>query len=232
MRIARALKYVRRGQESVEGIFQGARLSGTPSDALNGYFRTVFKNMKDRKCPQWAVSEVRGYRDALSNQLWHSMTFMYTMPDGTMMSVDRSRDDYHDKFGTGPREVYSRGVRIGHYYPSRGEMDRNRVLRPYYSYYADTLYPKGFLEKLIRGVKPRPHPKTFGDMFTVLRYTLAAGGELRKEDLRIVREGRSFDEAMKYCKHRCSFSHEKVYDMDDVQDYVYFVHRDHAVFLK
>lgn len=232
MRIERALKYIKRGQESVEGIFQGARISGTPPDILNGYFQAVLKRMEDRKCPRWAVSEVRGYHDALSKQLWHSLVFMYVMPDGTMMSVHRSRDDYHDKFGVGPREVCSRGVHVGHYYPSRGEMDRNRVLRPYHSYYSNTLYPKGFLDKLIRGVKPRPHPETFGDVFTILRYTLAAGDKVRKEDLRTIREGISFESAMKYCKHRCSFSHEKVYDQHDKQDYVYFTHQDHAVCLK
>lgn len=206
----------------MQGIYQGALISGTPSDMLNGYSRDIMAFMQERKCPHWALSEVRGYKEALWKMLWHSLVFMYTMPDGTLMSSWRSRDDYYEKFGVGPRESYSRAVMSGHYYDIKG------TLKPYYADYTDDLYPK----KLKFSSERKPDPHTLGAVFMVLRYTITAGDKLRKETNRIVKADILFEDAQLYCKHRCAFKLGESYDPHAEQSYDYVVHKDYANYLR
>ena len=71
-------------------------------------------------CPEWVRSYRSGWTDYADTVIQSELVFFYTLPDGSLVSVNRDRSDYYEKKGLGPKEVYEKATASGHYWVGKG----------------------------------------------------------------------------------------------------------------
>jgi hypothetical protein len=113
MRFKTAYNHQERARSAIADILRSSESFGRSSDEESKLVRAVFESISH--CPQWVKSYVSGYRDALREQQRRKLVFCYTV-DGKLYSTHRNRDDYYEKHGLGPKEVYEQATFCGHYW--------------------------------------------------------------------------------------------------------------------
>ena len=91
-----------------------AQIYGMRSSAISDDYKAILDSID--KCPQWVKQYVRGWFECARESWRLKLVFFYTMPDGSLLSTHRNRDDYYEKCGLGPREVYEQATHSGHYW--------------------------------------------------------------------------------------------------------------------
>jgi len=106
-------KKTRAVTRSIDAI-SAARSFGSLSKDLHDTLRVCVADMGS--APQWAREYVRGYQDCLTKALYQTDLVYGGYIDGAFFSVHRSRADYYEKNGYGPKEWNDKSSRKGHYW--------------------------------------------------------------------------------------------------------------------
>jgi hypothetical protein len=113
MRASTAYNHQDRAVRQMADLYSSAKRFGTyTSKQLTTKGLDILKTIGH--CPQHVVSHVWGYRAALDDSLRSELVFFYTYK-GTLMSVDRKRDDYYEKLGVSVRDIGDAEI-SGHYW--------------------------------------------------------------------------------------------------------------------
>lgn len=129
MRFNTAYNHKQRVLGMLAEVYQSAQIFGMPSHKINE--RTIAaKKTLPKNTPQWVHSYLSGWEHAVNGMIQRQVIFCYTVQIGpnttALLSTHRDRDDYYEKHGLGPKEVYDKATHSGHYWDIKGE------LRPYF----------------------------------------------------------------------------------------------------
>lgn len=105
-------------------LYNSAKIFGLQSAEISRRRNEIVSTLP-KKAPRWIMDYVEGWERCMRSTFDRELIFAYTV-DGKLYSIHRDRDDYYEKHGLGPKEVYDRATLSGHYWDIRGE------LRPYY----------------------------------------------------------------------------------------------------
>jgi len=119
MKVSTAYNHRERALQSLAEMYQHARMFGMTAQAMNERRVEILKSINH--CPGWVLSYISGWERAISAEVYREQVFFYTMPDGSLVSSHRDRDDYYEKKGWGPREVYEQAIECGHYWIINGK---------------------------------------------------------------------------------------------------------------
>jgi len=114
MHLNTSINYKARAICKLADTFSRLQISGMSSAKLTEHYVAVIQSLE--RCPEWVRAYVKGWYDATKSMYERDLVFFYTMPDGSLVSTHRDRDDYYEKLGIGPKEVYDKAVASGHYW--------------------------------------------------------------------------------------------------------------------
>lgn len=126
MKLSTAMNKRTRAVTSSNDAISVAAIGGLTSKVLHAMLRETLTNMG--QAPQWAIAYVRGFQDCLTKALYRTDLVHGGYVDGVFMSTHRSRPDYYETCGIGPKEWNDTAKDKGHYW---GET-RTRGIKPFF----------------------------------------------------------------------------------------------------
>lgn len=124
MRFSTAYNHRERIISHLSDLYSGARIFGMLSSDISKRRNEIMATLP-KGAPGWITEYATGWERCMRSFMEREVIFCYTV-DGKLYSTWRDRDDYYEKHGLGPKEVYDRATHSGHYWDCKGE------LRPYY----------------------------------------------------------------------------------------------------
>lgn len=118
MRISTALNHRDRIVRQLSDLYSLATY-GMTSDQIFKRSREIFHTVNH--CPEWVRSYGRGWEAAKRIEVNQKLVFFYKMSNGKLFSTHKNREDYYEKNGLGPKEVYEKAVSSGHYWIVNGK---------------------------------------------------------------------------------------------------------------
>ncbi len=127
MRFNTAYNHRERLLRSIADLYSSARMFGMASTEISKRRNEIVATLP-KKAPAWIMEYIQGWERAMRSVMQREVIFFYTMPDGKMYSTWRDRDDYYEKHGIGPREVYEQAVYSGHYWDVKRHNRPNKLM--------------------------------------------------------------------------------------------------------
>jgi len=128
MKTERIIKLIKNYQEQCSNLFNSAiRFQRTHDDLCEFYMTNVLREDTFKRLPRWAQCEVRGYWEALYQQIWQHVEFSYVVPDGSRQLITSdayravSPQEIHDQHSTtgchiwrdAPHKLFTEPIKCG-----------------------------------------------------------------------------------------------------------------------
>lgn len=114
LHLSTSINHKNRALSKLVGLYRWLETSGMSSEELGNKKREIMQGVE--RCPRWVLAWLEGWADCRQRTIEQQLVFFYTLPDGSLVSTHRDRDDYYEKRGIGPREVYELATHSGHYW--------------------------------------------------------------------------------------------------------------------